>query len=524
MKITPGKWRPSLSMVVISMLIFILSLPITGIWLFRFYDSQLVRETEQELIVQAAFIEAIVVEQLDKSAFDTSKLDLKITKNEFIKGRKQSKYLEAQLDLTTADVLPPREAPRPVDSKPDFRYLKLGELLDPILERAQKTTLAGFRVLDYNGTIIAGRSHVGESLAHVFEVKEALSGNYASVIRQRISKSPKPPIYTISRGTGIRVFVALPVIFKDRVAGVVYLSRTPSHFLRELYDQKWKIALAVTFMLLITCVIAYVFVRTIKGPIEALNERTNRISNGDKTALEPLSHHGTRELASLSEGLLSMSKKLHDRSDYINTFASHVSHELKSPLTSIQGATELLRDSSEQMSDQERNKFLTNIMGDTVRLTNLLERLRDLAEADNSNHEGTCDLAEELNSIQQNFSQLAFKISIPENCTVKLTEENMDIIISNLLANSKEHGAKEIEISAKILNKAVHIKIHDNGEGISELNRDKIFQLFFTTKREKGGTGMGLGIIQSLLNSHGGSIQHLPTKAGTCFEVIVPKA
>ena len=524
MKITPTKWRPSLSMVVVSMLIFILCLPITGIWLFRFYDSQLVRETEQELIVQAAFIEAIMVEQLEKLPPEISQRGINISKNDFQKGKSPNKYLEAQLDLTTDSVLPPREDPRPANELPDFRYLEIGKSLDPVLERAQKTTLAGFRVLDYNGTIIAGRSHLGQSLAHVYEVQKALNGSYASVIRQRISKSPKPPIYTISRGTGIRVFVTMPVIFEDHVAGVVYLSRTPSHFLRELYDQKWKIALAVLSMLLITSVIAYVFVRTIKGPIEALNARTNRISNGDKTALEPLEHHGTRELASLSEGLLSMSKKLHDRSDYINTFASHVSHELKSPLTSIQGATELLRDASDQMSEEERNKFLTNIMGDTERLTKLLDRLRDLAEADNSDHEGVSNLAEQVDLLKLKFSKLTFKSSIPANCSVKLTAENLDIILSNLIANSKEHGAENITISAKERAENIAIQLQDDGEGISDLNRDKIFQLFFTTKRENGGTGMGLGIIQSLLTSHGGSIQHVPTETGTCFELIVPKA
>lgn len=524
MKITPNKWRPSLSMVVVSMLIFILCLPITGIWLFRFYDSQLVRETEQELIVQAAFIEAIMTEQLEKHPSLTAELGVKVSQDEFKKESSHSKYLEAQLDLTTDDVLPPREDPRVANILPSKRYLEIGRSLDPILERAQKTTLAGFRVLDYNGTIIAGRSHVGQSLGHVYEVKQALTGNYASVIRQRISKSPKPPIYTISRGTGIRVFVTMPVIFEDHVAGVVYLSRTPSHFLRELYDQKWKIALVVFFMLLITCVIAYVFIRTIKGPIEALNARTSRIAKGDKTALEPLTHHGTREIASLSDGLLSMSKKLHDRSDYINTFAAHVSHELKSPLTSIQGATELLRDANYQMSEQERNKFLTNILGDTERLTKLLERLKDLAEADNSDHEGTSNLAEQIDLVQQKFSKLTFKLSIPEDCDVKLTSENIDIILSNLIANSKEHSAKHIDISTQIEKDKVLIRLLDDGEGVSDLNRDKIFQLFFTTKRESGGTGMGLGIIQSLLHSHGGSIRYIPTKTGTCFEVRVPRA
>ena len=522
MSITPQKWRPSLSMVVISMLIFILCLPITGIWLFRFYDSQLVRETEQELIVQAAFIEAFVINKLEENPPPGFVLGTKIEKPTLKNKGQTGQFLKAKLDLATYDVLPPRADPGPASKAPNSIFLTIGKALDPVLERSQKITLAGFRILDPNGVIIAGRSHVGKSLAHVPEVQVALSGRYESVIRQRISNNPNPPIYTISRGTGIRVFVAMPIVYQERLAGVVYLSRTPSHFLRELYGQKWKIALAVLSMLLVTYIIAYVFIRTIKGPIEALNNRASRIAQGDRTALEPLDHHGTRELASLSEGLLSMSKKLHDRSDYINTFATHVSHELKSPLTSIQGAAELLRDANHEMNDEERKKFLANIMGDTERLSKLLERLRDLAEADNSNHKGKCLLVDCIDELKTKFPKLEIILDAPLDSSINLKAENTEIIFSNLFANSVQHGATTVTVTAQSEKDDILIRIIDDGEGISDLNKDKIFQLFFTTKRKAGGTGMGLGIIQSMLQSNHGNIRFIPTQTGTCFEITVP--
>ena len=522
MNITPQKWRPSLSMVVISMLIFILCLPITGIWLFRFYDSQLVRETEQELIVQAAFIEAFVINKLEKKPPPNFILGTKIKKTVLKNKGQTGQFLEAKLDLATYDVLPPRADPSPTLKIPDPIFLNIGKALDPVLERSQKITLAGFRILDPNGIIIAGRSHFGQSLAHVPEVQVALSGKYESVIRQRISSNPNPPIYTISRGTGIRVFVAMPIVYQGHVAGVAYLSRTPSHFLRELYGQKWKIAVAVLSMLLVTFIIAYVFIRTIKGPIEALNNRASRIAQGDRTALEPLAHHGTRELASLSEELLSMSRKLHDRSDYINTFATHVSHELKSPLTSIQGAAELLRDADHEMSEKERKKFLTNIMGDTERLSKLLEKLRDLAEADNSNHEGQCILVDCIDELKIQFPKLKIILDAPQDCLINLKSENAEIIFSNLFANSIQHDATTVTLTTQFKKDNIIIRVTDDGEGISDLNKDKIFQLFFTTKRETGGTGMGLGIIQSMLQSNHGNIKHIPTQTETCFEITVP--
>jgi two-component system sensor histidine kinase CreC len=71
----------------------------------------------------------------------------------------------------------------------------------------------------------------------------------------------------------------------------------------------------------------------------------------DRDAFRPLAHYGTREFAQLSHSFLDMAEQLSRRSDYIATFSSHLTHELKSPLTSIKGAAELLLDSRENKAD-----------------------------------------------------------------------------------------------------------------------------------------------------------------------------
>ncbi|TIP07246.1 MAG: two-component sensor histidine kinase, partial [Mesorhizobium sp.] len=93
--------------------------------------------------------------------------------------------------------------------------------------------------------------------------------------------------------------------------------------------------------------------------------------------------HGTREMAALSAAFLDMAQKLQARSDSIQTFATHVSHELKSPLTAIQGAAELLRDSGGTMDEDERRRFSNNIVTDAGRLNLLVRRLLELARAEN---------------------------------------------------------------------------------------------------------------------------------------------
>ena len=126
-------------------------------------------------------------------------------------------------------------------------------------------------------------------------------------------------------------------------------------------------------MIVPTLLIGFLFHRTITEPMRELIERTHLIGKGDRDALRPLQRHGTREFARLSQSFLEMARRLNTRSSFISTFATHVSHELKSPLTSIQGAAELLRDDVDapSMDDEDRRKFLDNIIADADRLTTI---------------------------------------------------------------------------------------------------------------------------------------------------------
>jgi len=68
------------------------------------------------------------------------------------------------------------------------------------------------------------------------------------------------------------------------------------------------------------------------------------------------------------------------------------------------------------------------------------------------------------------------------------------------------------------------VKVSDNGEGVSPNNRTQIFDSFFTTRRDSGGTGMGLAIVRAMLDAHGGAIRLLDSAQGTAFELTIPIA
>lgn len=176
----------------------------------------------------------------------------------------------------------------------------------------------------------------------------------------------------------------MPVVAQDRLLGVLYMSRTPNNILHHLYVERRKLALAGLAVGAATLAIAFVFMRTIGRPIYELRRRTARIAEGDVSAFQSLRHNGTREMAELSDAFLNMAHRLEQRSEAVRVFATHLSHELKSPLTAIQGVAELVRDEGAAMDDATRRRFLGNVLSDTHRLGLLVKHLIDLTRAENA--------------------------------------------------------------------------------------------------------------------------------------------
>lgn len=501
------KWRPTLSMIVLAVLMVVMTLPVAGLFFFRLFENQLVRETERELIAQAAVLSAAFQQAYHARQNGLVPRGAILAEELLPDPNEPLAPIVPGLDLASDAVLPPRADGRRPSRPPHPAYRAIGSSLTPIIRTTQISTLAGFRVLDPFGTVIAGREEVGQSLAHVEEVERALAGQYASSLRERISDQPAPPIHSISRGTGVRTFVAMPVVDDNHVIGVIYASRTPDNILRQLYQQRYKLALAALFVTGVTLIIGFIFTRAINGPIYELIRRTELLGKGDRSAIQPLNHHGSRELTALSQSFLSMSETLFERAEYIRGFASHVSHELKSPLTSIQGAAELLQHSGQSMSQEDREKFLRNILGDTERLTQLLDRLRALALADNPKLDGKTTVGAVLKDMTHQFPKVQIDLRDEMDTPLAMAKDNADIVFSNLIDNARKHGASQISIEVTKEAGGATITVADNGAGISAGNAGKVFDLFFTTRRDDGGTGMGLGIVQSMLKSHKGTIR-----------------
>jgi signal transduction histidine kinase len=255
-------------------------------------------------------------------------------------------------------------------------------------------------------------------------------------------------------------------------------------------------------------------------------ERSNLIGKGDRDALRPLKRRGTSEFARLSQSFLDMARRLDTRSNFISTFATHVSHELKSPLTSIQGAAELLRDDVDapSMDDDDRRKFLNNIIADADRLAKISGRLRDFARAENPVALGAVKLSDTIAGLRSAFATLEIRAGGELEIPMRMSQENATIIFSNLADNAMRHGSSVLDLTAARQQDLLKVIVRDNGEGVSPNNRSQIFDSFFTTRRDSGGTGMGLAIVRAMLDAHGGTIRLADSKTGTAFELTIPLA
>jgi signal transduction histidine kinase len=526
-----SKYRPSVRTVLMVVTLTVLVLPLGSVVFFRIYENQLVRETEAELIAQAAVLAALLDRAVTASAAELGEHGTPVAPRGVTSRYAWSQAdaempVEPLIDLATHTTRPRRPNAALAAEPASPAMLRIGAEIASLFVEAQRTTLSGLRVLDHRGVVIGGRDEVGQSLAHVEEVAEALQGRYASALRQRAPDYPAPPLASLSRGTGVRIFSAFPVVRGDRLLGIVYLSRTPNNILRHMYATRDRFILAGLTILGLTLLLGWVTTRTLVRPINRLAAQAAELGRGNRRALAPLDHYGTLELAALGHSFLDMARALDGRSQYIRDFAAHVSHEFKGPLSAIRGSAELLQEHLATMSEVDRSRFLANIVADTDRLRLLVSRLIELAHADNvPRASAAIDIAAAIDrlALRHGGNGLAIVRSGAPRLEMCISAESFEIVATNLIQNAKDAEATAIEVCLEAADRSGRIAFKDNGRGIAEGNRGRIFEPFFTTRREQGGTGLGLRIARSLIEAQQGTIELVPSTEGAVLVLTLPR-
>jgi two-component system, sporulation sensor kinase E len=218
---------------------------------------------------------------------------------------------------------------------------------------------------------------------------------------------------------------------------------------------------------------------------------------------------------------LELKLKHAERLSYLGKMASWVAHEIRNPLTVIDGFSQLLA----HTSDKEKIKtFSTEIHKGTKRINHIIEDILTFARTKTQVKFGTVNLWKMMKEITENISDVRIFIKGDENMTVIGEEESLKSLFLNIIHNSIDAMDKDPQmiIEFRESNKWVITELVDNGKGISQDDLKNLFTPFFTTKSR--GTGLGLAIVKKIVDDHNGKLEIESEEGkGTTCRVSLPK-
>ncbi len=289
--------------------------------------------------------------------------------------------------------------------------------------------------------------------------------------------------------------------------------------------------------LFVAFIVSWFVARWITRPLENISESARKLASGD---FPPIEMEGPLEVQQLAEVINTMDRQVRDTIQSQKNFVANVSHELKTPLTSIQGFAQAIHDDTIQSKD-ETKRAVHVILEETDRLNYLVNDLLMLAKLD----AGTIQLALRefpLNPILKNIlEKFSYQIT-DKDLEVEIHLENSNIILgdgeriiqvfNNLIDNAikfSRPGGK-ISISDRQDDHYAVIEVADEGIGISADESKKVFERFYQADKSRGkkstrSVGLGLSIAHQIIKMHAGEItvQSTPGK-GSRFMVKIPLA
>ncbi len=398
--------------------------------------------------------------------------------------------------------------------------------LNDLLGHARAATLAGYRVVDTSGTVRASSNGVtGDNLAQEPEVTAALeSAERVAWSRDRSAEnSLRTPLSSESRRADVRMFVAEPVVWQGRVLGAIVVSRTPREELQTFWQMAPRLSAGTLLALLCTVGLAFLSGRVLSASLRSLSAASFRMAAGDLHAIGELDRARSSRVAEardLAGAMGSMATRLRARLTYIGEFASHVSHEFKTPVTSLRGTVELLLDDPD-MPPAHRDRFLANALADLDRLTRLVSGLLRLARAEEGSGRKIVLLDDVVAGVLERHPLVRRQGA---GGRLDANPDQLSVVLDNLIQNAEKYGGEGVSVTLRqeVVEQTVVLSVEDDGAGISPGNLPRVFDRFFTTGRERGGTGLGLALVRAVVESHGGTVTVTSKPGHTAFVVRLP--
>ena len=271
-------------------------------------------------------------------------------------------------------------------------------------------------------------------------------------------------------------------------------------------------------------------------PLKKITEAANQYAAGNLTYKTTI--HTQDEMGYLADTLNYMSDELDKMEEYQRTFIANISHDFRSPLTSIKGYLEAILDGT--IPPEMYEKYLTRVISETERLNKLTQGLLTLNSLDSKGYlsrtnfdinrvikdtaasfEGTCDA-----------KNIVLDLTFSENSTMVHADfGKIQQVLYNLIDNAIKfsHQDSVIYIQTSIKYEKVFVSVKDTEIGIPKGSIKKIWERFYKTDQSRGkdkrGTGLGLSIVKEIIQNHGETIDVISTEGvGTEFIFSLPRS
>ena len=285
------------------------------------------------------------------------------------------------------------------------------------------------------------------------------------------------------------------------------------------------------------------FLRSVVRPLEDLSRAARRVAEGDLEVPEVTG--GAGELGDLTAAFNRMTAALREQKKNLDAsraqvlaqeklatvgrLAAGVAHEIGNPLTAILGFVELLLHDQE---DPEARDLLTRVRSETNRIHHIVHDLLDYSRPLEGAVEPVAwrevvDGTLALLRPQPRFRDVRVDVELPADLpAVAASSPKLLQVLLNLVLNAADAMGHvgHITITARAAGDRVELDLADSGPGVGPDHRDKIFDPFFSTKEPGAGTGLGLAVCRSIVDTYGGTIALVPSERGATFRVTLPVA
>jgi signal transduction histidine kinase len=431
------------------------------------------------------------------------------------------------------------------DARRDLPKAVLADAKTPltsVLVRTKRATLAGIRLVNANGVVVASSGEgLGQDLSTDTEVQQALRTHAVGVavrprpgapsplqIVSRSRPSAGPPSSSVqryqsqSRHANVRLFVTVPIVLDGELLGAVVMSRTPREEIQAIFQMAprlWWGALAALFATIALALFyGYLFSRSLRHMAKLSSAIAQHPGRAGVLLDGPRRSH-VAEVAGVAEALIATADRLDTRLAYIGEFAANVSHEFQTPLSTLRGTIELMQD-DDDMPAAQRSRFLNNAGDELVRLERLVTGLLALARAEQVLAREPVDLDAVLHTLAERHAPTSIQGTAGH---IAGDAHQLQTVFGNLLANAHRYGGDTVWMRITRTAHTVQVTVSDDGLGISPVNQMHIFDRFFTTGRARGGTGVGLALVRAIVVAHEGSVSCESRPGYTGFIVTLPR-